>query len=71
MFAPRGTPRDIVMRLNGETNKVLEMAQVRERIAPGGLGETKGGTPERFEQFIRSELAKWAKVVKASGAKAE
>jgi tripartite-type tricarboxylate transporter receptor subunit TctC len=69
LFAPKATPRDIVTRLNGEVNRVLEMADVKERIAPGGLGETKGGTPEQFEQFIRTELAKWAKAVKDSGAK--
>jgi tripartite-type tricarboxylate transporter receptor subunit TctC len=71
MFAPKATPRDIVTRLNGEVNRVLELADVRERIAPGGIGDTKGGTPEQFEQFIRAELGKWAKAVKASGAKAD
>lgn len=69
MLAPKGTPRDIVLRLNAESNRALEMPDVREHIAPGGLGDIKGGTPEQFEQFIRSEIAMWAKVVKASGAK--
>jgi len=69
LFAPKGTPREIVMRLNAEVNRALEMADVRARIAPGGIGETKGGTPEQFEKFIRGELAKWAKAVKDSGAK--
>jgi tripartite-type tricarboxylate transporter receptor subunit TctC len=71
MFAPRNTPRDIVMRLNTETNRVLEMPDVRERIAPGGIGEAKGGTPEQMAALLQSELAKWAKAVKESGAKAE
>jgi tripartite-type tricarboxylate transporter receptor subunit TctC len=71
MFAPRGTPRDIVNRLNTETNRVLEMAEVRERIAPGGIGEAKGGTPEQMAALLQSELAKWAKAVKESGAKVE
>ena len=39
------------------------------RIAPGGIGETKSGSPEQFEQLIRVELVKWAKWVKESGAK--
>jgi len=69
MFAPKATPPDVVMRLNGEANRVLQMADVRERIAPGGIGETKSGSPEQFEQHIRLELVKWAKWVKESGAK--
>lgn len=69
MFAPKGTPRNVVTRLNAEINRVLEMPEVRERIAPGGIGEAKGGTPEQFENHVRSELAKWATVVKASGAR--
>lgn len=69
MFAPRATPRDIVLRLNAEANQALKAPEVRERLAPGGIGEIKGGTPEHFEQFLRSELAQWAKAVKVSGAK--
>jgi len=71
MFAPRATPPDVVARLNAETNRVLQMADVRERIAPGGIGDTKSGSPEQFAQFIRTELVKWAKAVKDSGAKVE
>ncbi len=71
MLAPKGTPRDIVMKLNAEANRALEMPDVRERIAPGGVGDIKGGTPEQFEQLIRSEIAMWAKAVKVSGAKAD
>lgn len=70
-FAPKGTPQEIVTRLNAEINRVLEMPEVRERIAPGGLGEPKGGTPEQFGNFLRTEITKWAKVVKDSGAKAD
>ncbi len=71
MLAPRGTPRDIILKLNAEANRALEMPDVHERIAPGGVGDIKGGTPEQFEQLIRSEIAMWAKAVKASGAKAD
>ena len=70
-FAPRGTPREIITRLNAEIARVLDMPEVRERIAPGGLGEVKGGTPEQFAALVQSENAKWAKVVKASGIKAD
>ncbi len=69
MFAPKATPRDIVLRLNAEANQALKAAEVRDRLTPGAVGEIKGGTPEQFEQFLRSELAMWAKAVKVSGAK--
>ena len=70
-FAPRGTPQEPVTRLNTEINRVLQMADVRERIAPGGIGEPKGGTPWQLGDLLRSEIAKWARVVKESGAKAD
>jgi len=68
-LAPAGTPREIIDRLNAEIAKALESPEVRERLAPGGLSELPGGTPERFGELIRSEIAKWSTVVKASGAK--
>jgi tripartite-type tricarboxylate transporter receptor subunit TctC len=70
-FAPKGAPQEAVARLNTEINRVLEMPDVRERIAPGGIGEPKGGTPERLRDLVRSEIVKWAKVVRESGAKAD
>ena len=68
-LAPAGTPREIIDRLNAEIAKALESPDVRERLAPGGLSELPGGTPERFGAFIKTEIAKWSKVVKESGAK--
>jgi len=68
-LAPAGTPREIVDRLNAEIGKSLESADVRDRLAPGGLSELPGGSPERFGDFIKSEIAKWSRVVKESGAK--
>ena len=56
-------------RLNAEIGKSLESAEVRDRLAPGGLSELPGGTPERFGDFVKSEIAKWSRVVKESGAK--
>ena len=68
-LAPAGTPREIIDRLNAEIAKALESPDVRERLAPGGLSELPGGTPERFGELIKTEIAKWSKVVKESGAK--
>jgi len=68
MFAPAGTPREIVARLNAEINKGLATQEMRDRLI--GLGaDPVGGTPEEFGATLKGELAKWAKVVKESGAK--
>jgi tripartite-type tricarboxylate transporter receptor subunit TctC len=68
-LAPAGTPREIIDRLNAEIAKALESPDVRDRLAPGGLSELPGGTPERFGALVKSEIAKWSRVVKESGAK--
>ena len=70
IWAPRGTPRDIALRLQFEIAKVLRLPEVRERFA--GLGaEPVGNTPDEFAAYCRSELDKWARVVRESGAKAD
>jgi tripartite-type tricarboxylate transporter receptor subunit TctC len=70
MFAPAGTPRDIVLRLNHEIVAIVKAPDLKERFRTQGV-DLVGTTPEEFGAFIRSELAKWGKVVKESGAKAE
>jgi len=68
LLAPAHAPPAIVERLNAEINRVLP--SLRDRYAELGT-ELVGGTPAEFGAFIKSELAKWAQVVKASGAKPE
>lgn len=70
ILAPKGTPREVVARVNGEVNKALALPDVRERLAQQGA-EASPWTPEEFGVFIHNEVVKWAKVVKASGAKVE
>ncbi len=65
MMAPAKTPKEIVSRLNAEVDKALKSADIRERFANDGL-EPMGGSPEFFAKFIRSEIDKYAKVVKAT-----
>ena len=64
ILAPKGTPRDIVMRLNQDIRKVLGDAGIRTFLTKAGI-EPDGGTPEALGRYMQSELAKWAKVIKA------
>ncbi|MGZ5232059.1 MAG: tripartite tricarboxylate transporter substrate binding protein [Burkholderiales bacterium] len=70
LLVPAGTPREIVIRLHTESLKLLKQPDVKERLDSAGF-EVIGNTPEQFAAFIRAEIDKWARVVKASGARAE
>ena len=70
IFAPAGTPAEIVRKLNAEINRVLQAADVRERLTALGT-EPTGGTPEQFAQVIKTDTARWAKVVGAAGIRVE
>ena len=64
--AQGATPKDLVARLNRDIARVLETSEMRSRIAAEGA-EVKGGSPEEFTAFLRAEIDKWAKVIKAAG----
>jgi tripartite-type tricarboxylate transporter receptor subunit TctC len=68
IVGPAGIPKDIVARLNGELVRVLNTADMKERLAKLGT-EVRGGTPESFGSWLTNEQAKWAKVVRESGVK--
>jgi tripartite-type tricarboxylate transporter receptor subunit TctC len=68
VIGPANLPKPIVTRLHGELIRILNAADVRERILSDG-SEPVGSDPEAFRQFMLADLAKWAKVVKESGAK--
>ena len=70
MAAPAGTPRDIIAKLHVEAPKAITAPELRDRMSAEGA-EFVGDTPEQFAAFIKSEIAKWALAVKASGAKPE
>jgi len=67
---PKGTPREIIEKVNAEVNRALADPKMRERLAELG-GKPIAGTPEDFGRVIQGETDKWAKVVTASGAKVE
>ena len=70
LYAPAATPKDTVNRLNAEFNRVLQLPDVREKLAAQGA-EPIAMTPEQFAAYLRAEIAKWSKAIKDSGAKAE
>ena len=69
LVAPAGTPREVVAKLNGETIRIMALAEVRDRALATGA-EPATGSPDEFAGFIATEIPKWERVVKASGAKA-
>lgn len=70
VWAPAGTPREVVARLGREIAAVVQLPAVRDRLLALGA-EPVGNSPEEFSAFNRSELAKWARIVKQSGAKVD
>jgi tripartite-type tricarboxylate transporter receptor subunit TctC len=68
VVGPKGIPRDVTAKLNEELSKILNSADMKERFARQGT-EVRTGSPESLGAWMRSEQAKWAKVVKESGAK--
>ena len=68
VFAPAGTPKPIVQRLNAEIAKVLKTPAVQARLDELGI-DPAAGPPEQLGDYQKSEIAKWAKVVKAANIK--
>jgi tripartite-type tricarboxylate transporter receptor subunit TctC len=69
-FTPARTPRDIVQQLNRQIAAILQLADTRKRLAALGFDPTEN-TPEQFTAYIKVEVAKWSKVIKESGARAD
>ena len=69
-LAPAGTPKAIITKLNAEINAALKMPDVRTKLETAGI-EVQGGTPQEYAALIKSDLAKWSKVIKAAGIPAE
>jgi tripartite-type tricarboxylate transporter receptor subunit TctC len=70
VFAPAGTPPAVVARVNADLNALLRQPEVRDLFAKQGLTPA-GGTPQRFGELVQKELARWTRVVKAAGIKAD
>jgi tripartite-type tricarboxylate transporter receptor subunit TctC len=71
ILAPAGTPRPIVDKLNAAINKALADPAVSSALEKAGITPTPGSTPETTADFVKAELAKWAPIIKASGAQVD
>ena len=70
MYVPSGTPDDIVKEINRLAVAVVTLPDVKEKLATLGI-DSVGSSPEECEAFLRSEMAKWSKVIRAAGIKAQ
>ena len=68
ILGPKALPKDVVTRWNNEIGRIVQLPDVKERMAGEGL-EPAGGSPERFREVLKREIAKWQKVVKIAGIK--
>jgi tripartite-type tricarboxylate transporter receptor subunit TctC len=68
MFAPARTPRAIVAKLNTETNRMLKLPDVRERLRALGVSPL-GGSPEELAQYLHFEITRWGRLIKENGIK--
>ena len=68
LVGPAGLPRDVVTKINTETNRILQMPDTRERFRTLGM-DAAGGTPEQLALHIRSETAKWGRLIREKNIK--
>jgi len=68
ILGPAGTPREIINRVNTEWNKIAKMPDIVDKLRIAGF-DTLSGTPEKFEEFLKKEVALWGKVIKEAGIK--
>ena len=71
LLAPAGTPREIVNRLHANITRALALDEIIQDLGAFGLEPVAPNSPAEFTAFLQSEISKWAKVVKASGARAD
>ena len=71
VLAPAGTPREIIDRLHADITKALAQPEVVQTLSASGIEPAGANSPEEFTAYLRAEIIKWAKVVKASGARAD
>ena len=68
VWGPKGLPKSLATRWNNEINRVLQLSDVKDRLSADGV-EPAGGTPERFRDVLKRDIAKWQNVVKVGNIK--
>jgi tripartite-type tricarboxylate transporter receptor subunit TctC len=68
LFAPKGTPKEIIAKINADVERVLALPDVKEKAVTLGYRYV-GGPPARLDAFLKSEIAKWAEVAKSASLK--
>ena len=68
VLGPKALPKDIVSRWNKEIDRIVQLPDVKERLAVEGM-EPAGGSPERFGEVLKRDVAKWQKVIKIANIK--
>ena len=71
LYMPAATPRDLVMRVNADVTKIFNLPDVKQRMASQGLDYGMYATPDTHAAYVKSEFARWGKVIKDAGVKAE
>ena len=69
LYVPAKTPKEIILKLNQEVNRILEMPEVKKRYAD--LGADVGGSPEKLRDQVQREMIKWSELIRTNGIKAE
>ena len=70
LIAPKGLPKPILVRINGELNKILQNKDMQDKLAGDGVSAA-GGTPEKFAALIKRDIDDWRKLVQKAGFKPE
>jgi tripartite-type tricarboxylate transporter receptor subunit TctC len=70
IYVPAKTPKEIILKLNQEVNRILEMPDVKKRYADLGA-DVVGGSPEKLREQVQKESIKWSELIRVNGIKAE
>jgi tripartite-type tricarboxylate transporter receptor subunit TctC len=71
LYVPAATPRELIMRVNADVNKALNLPEVRQRMLSQGIDQGTATTPETHAAFVKSEIVRWGKVIKEAGVRVE
>jgi tripartite-type tricarboxylate transporter receptor subunit TctC len=71
LYVPGGTSRDVVKRIHGDVYKIMHAPEFKKRMLAQGIDQSEADTPEKHAAFLKSEIAKWGKVIREAGVKVE